>query len=116
VRHKPRIHCRAGSTNRRAQLVGQCFEDLEILAIAHAPSARHNDARRSQLGTRGFGEFLTDEFRHTRISRWLEILYAGGTAFALDRVEACGAHRDDLEAVARLYCRERISRIDRPYK
>src|SRR5207342_3485671 len=35
VGHEARIHCRARSTDRRSQLVGQCFEDIEILAVSH---------------------------------------------------------------------------------
>src|SRR6266487_3617637 len=61
IRHEPRVHGRARSPHRRAQLVGERFQDLEVVPRAHSAPARHHHACRSQLGSLGLGERAADE-------------------------------------------------------
>src|SRR5688500_2519745 len=50
VGHEPRIDGGARGADRGAELIGERFEDLEVIRAAHAASAGDDDARRGELG------------------------------------------------------------------
>ena len=64
--HKTRVDGRAGSADSRVEFVGECVDQFEVLAIAHAASAGDDHARGGEFGAGGFSELLADKERQGR--------------------------------------------------
>src|SRR3546814_19437514 len=73
VRHEAGIDGGAAGADGGAQLVGDRFDQLEILARAHAAAARDDDLGRGQFRPVRFLQFLTDELRQARIGTRLAL-------------------------------------------
>src|SRR3546814_8473694 len=69
VRHEAGIDGGAAGADGGAQLVGDRFDQLEILARAHATAARDDDLGRGQFRPVRFLQFLTDELRDRKSKR-----------------------------------------------
>ena len=113
VRHEAGIDGGARSTHGGAQLVGQRFQDVEVLGRTHATAAGHDDFRGGQFRTVGLGQFAAHEGRFAGVGNGGDGFGGSRTAGGGSGVETGGAHGDDLDLVARLHGGNRVTGVDR---
>ena len=118
VGHEAGIDGRPARADRRAEPVGDLFEEREIVAPLCMPRPPEMTTRaevssgRSERGQRG-----ADEGRDRGIVGDLDAFDDGCVAaLCRGRLEGGGAHGDDLDRVARLHRGQRVAGIDRPHE
>src|SRR5215469_4483608 len=99
IRHKPGIDRGAGCADRRAEPVGDRFQQVEIVARLHSAPAGDDDAGAGELRPLGFRQLGLHELRQAGRAGSGDRLDRGRAAFPLDWWEGGAAHRDDLDAV-----------------
>ncbi|VVO42125.1 hypothetical protein PS691_05839 [Pseudomonas fluorescens] len=103
----------AGSTDRRAQLVGQGVQVLEVVAVLHAATAGNDDLGGGQFRTIGFCKLFADEAGNTRVVSSSNCFNSSRTAFSGNRVETGGTHGDHFDRSRRLHGSDGVTGIDR---
>ncbi len=114
VGHEAGVDRRARGAHRGTELVGHLVEQLEVVAVLQAAAAGDDDLRRGQLGTLGLRQLRADEAGNPVVLATGQGLDRGAAAGGGHRVEASGAHTDDLHRRAGLHGGDGVAGVDRP--
>ncbi|KAF1854083.1 hypothetical protein Lal_00005300 [Lupinus albus] len=113
VRDEAGIDGGAAGTDGGPQLVGDGFQQVEIVARLHAAPAGNDDAGRGQLRPLRLRQLGRDEARQGGIGRSSDVLDRGAAGGGR-RLERGGADGDHLHRVGRLHGGDGVAGIDRP--
>lgn len=102
--HKTSVHGSSGSTHSRVHGVGKIVQDLEILTIAHATSAAHDNTRGIQRRPVRLGQLLTHERARVVFGRLdAQLGHFGLTRARLGCLECRTTNAKDFYRIFRLF-------------
>ncbi|CRM62183.1 hypothetical protein [Pseudomonas sp. 25 R 14] len=104
---------RARSADRRAQLVGQGVQVLEVVTVLHATTAGNDDLGSGQLRAVRLGQFFANKAGSASIVHSRNGFNGSRTPFRDNRVEAGGAYGDDFDGSCRLHGGNGVTGVDR---
>ncbi len=108
-----RIDRRAAGAHRGAEFVGQRgHHGLEVFLAAQAAPAGDDDLRRGEFRPLALGGFAPDQAGQPGIGHGVNAAHLGRAAGRGHRVEARGAHGDDLDLVAALHRGNGVASVD----
>src|SRR5690606_13762303 len=113
VRYKARVHRSTRGTDSGAQLVGQTVQQLEVVAILHAPTTGNDDLGTRQFGAVGLGQFFANEGGGAGVLGRGNGFHRRTATFSSNRVETGGAHGDDLDRRVGLDGGDGVTGVDR---
>ena len=116
IRRIARIHCRAGSTDGRAQLIGHAFNNGEVFRRTHGAPARDHNPRRRQFRAFAFDNLGAQEARKPRIGRGRRRFNRRRTTFGRHGIEGSSTYRDHLLRIGGFHGSHRVAGIDGPHK
>ncbi|MDT4801795.1 hypothetical protein FQZ97_345090 [compost metagenome] len=105
-----------GGAHSRAELVGQLFQQGEVLAVAHAAATGDHYAGGGEFGALRLRQLFLDEACIAGIVNAVEGFDARAAAGRLGRCEAGAADRDHLDAFCALHGSDGVAGIDRAFE